>query len=316
VSAAAPRFVYGPVPSRRLGRSLGVDLVPFKTCTYDCIYCQLGRSTLKTTAAVATVPIDAVLGELREALARGPAPDFIGLAGSGEPTLHPDLGALIEGIKGLTAVPVAVLTNGSLLWRPAVREALAAANLVLPSLDAGDAATFARVNRPHPDITFDLMVAGQIDFAAGYPGEIWLEVFVLAGITDQPAALARIAGIAARLHPARVQLNTATRPVAAREARRVPAPRLARLCAQFSGPCEAIADAACHPPSVADAGADSAAAILALLARRPCTLAGIAAGLSLRPNAVLKALSALDAQGQLRQVRRGGAVYYEPAREA
>ena len=111
------QYVYGPVPSRRLGRSLGVDLVPFKTCSYDCIYCQLGRTTHKTIELKEYVPVDAVLDELAGKLHSGPAPDFIGLAGSGEPTLHARIGDLIAGIKSLTSIPVAVLTNGSMLWR-------------------------------------------------------------------------------------------------------------------------------------------------------------------------------------------------------
>ena len=111
------QYVYGPVPSRRLGRSLGVDLVPFKTCSYDCIYCQLGRTTHKTIELKEYVPVDAVLDELAGKLHNGPAPDFIGLAGSGEPTLHARIGDLIAGIKSLTSIPVAVLTNGSMLWR-------------------------------------------------------------------------------------------------------------------------------------------------------------------------------------------------------
>jgi len=149
------KFVYGPVHSRRLGRSLGVDLVPFKTCSYDCVYCQLGRTTQKTIDLREYVPVDAVLRELAEGLRATPRPDFIGRAGSGEPTLHARLGDLVAGVQALTEVPVAVLTNGSLLWRPEVRAALAQADLVLPSLDAGTAASFARVNRPHPDVSFE-----------------------------------------------------------------------------------------------------------------------------------------------------------------
>ncbi len=314
MNARSPQLVYGPVPSRRLGRSLGIDLVPFKTCSYDCIYCQLGRTTVQITALASGISLAGVLDELAERLAQGPTPDYIGLAGSGEPTLHPELGRLIDDIKRLTAVPVAVLTNGSLLWRPAVREALAAADLVLPSLDAGDPATFQRVNRPHPDIPFAQMVEGLVDFAAAYRGELWLEVFVLRGITDDAAAIAKIAAIAERIHPARVQLNTATRPTADPDARRATAATLAHLCPHFTGRCEVIAEShrAARGPVASDA--DPKPAILALLARRPCTVADIATGLNLQPNAVVKALAALDACGALGCERRAGTVYYATAR--
>jgi wyosine [tRNA(Phe)-imidazoG37] synthetase (radical SAM superfamily) len=159
------RYVYGPVPSRRLGRSLGVDLVPFKTCPYDCLYCQLGRTTNKTIDPREYAPVDGVLDELGERLCAGPRPDFIGLAGSGEPTLHAGLGEIIAGIKVRSSVPVAVLTNGSLLWRPEVRAGLAHADVVLPSLDAGSPWIFERVNRPHHDVSFERMVDGLSVFS-------------------------------------------------------------------------------------------------------------------------------------------------------
>ncbi len=148
------KYLYGPVPSRRLGRSLGIDLVPFKTCTYDCIYCQLGRTTNKTMERRPYVPVKDILSELKIKLAIGGSPDYISIAGSGEPTLHSDIGELIGKIKEITKIPVAVLTNGSLLYLPEVRAALMQADLVIPSLDAGDEELFHYVNRPHADYFF------------------------------------------------------------------------------------------------------------------------------------------------------------------
>ena len=138
--------IFGPVPSRRLGRSLGIDLVPHKTCSYDCIYCQLGRTTCKTIERKEWVPLDAVVAELETKLS--PRPDYVTLSGSGEPTLYSRLDELIDRIKHLTDIPVAVLTNGSLLWQEVVQQQLAAADLVMPSLDAGNATAFHLVNRP------------------------------------------------------------------------------------------------------------------------------------------------------------------------
>jgi len=123
-------YIFGPVPSRRLGRSLGVDLVPFKTCTYDCIYCQLGRTTNKTAERREWVPLNEVLAELQDKLAT--KPDYITLSGSGEPTLYSRLDDLIDRIRSMTDVPVAVLTNGSLLWQKEVRRQLMDAHLVIP----------------------------------------------------------------------------------------------------------------------------------------------------------------------------------------
>lgn len=242
MSTRTTRFVYGPVPSRRLGRSLGIDLVPFKTCSYDCIYCQLGRTTNKTTDLLEYVPVDGVLAELAEKLQAGPTPDFIGLAGSGEPTLHARLGEIIAGIKGLTRVPVAVLTNGSLLWKPEVRAGLARAELVLPSLDAGSQPSFEQVNRPHADVSFARMVEGLLAFSQEFRGEIWLEVFILAGLTDRPNEIGRIAAIVEQLRPARIQLNTVSRPPAETTALAASRAVLESLCGLFASPCEVIAD--------------------------------------------------------------------------
>jgi wyosine [tRNA(Phe)-imidazoG37] synthetase (radical SAM superfamily) len=308
------RYVYGPVPSRRLGRSLGIDLVPFKTCSYDCLYCQLGRTTNKTTELKEYVPVDGVLDELATRLPLEPAPDFIGLAGSGEPTLHARIGDLIARIKKVTSIPVAVLTNGSMLWMPEVRAGLERADLVLPSLDAGDQKTFERVNRPHQDISFDRMTEGLIAFAEGYRGAIWLEVFVLAGITDVPDGIRKIAAIAKRIHPTRVQLNTVSRPPAEDYALAAPAEMLEQLGRLFPGFTEVIAESRQAESRDSTASRNAGDDILALLTRRPCTVEGIATGLGLRPSEVITHLDVLCSRGDVRPERRANAVFYERVR--
>jgi len=304
-------YVYGPVPSRRLGRSLGVDVVPYKTCTYDCIYCQLGRTTNKTAELREYVPVASVLDELAERLRGEACPDFIGLAGSGEPTLNAGVGDLIAGIKRLTSVPVAVLTNGSLLWRPEVRAGLAGADLVMPSLDAGDPWTFERVNRPHGDISFEPMVDGLVALSQELRGQIWLEVFVLAGITDRPDEIERMAAIVKRIRPARVQLNTVARPPAERHALAVPVQTLEGLRERFGSHCDVIADGRLESPSQILGGGDAEDQIAALLSRRPCTVEGIAVGLGLGRIEVLKHLDVLCSRGAVRSARRGAAVFYK-----
>ncbi len=309
------RFVYGPVPSRRLGRSLGVDLVPFKTCSYDCIYCQLGRTTNRTTDLREYVPVDGVLDEVVERLRAEPSPEFIGLAGSGEPTLHARIGDIIAGIKALTSIPVAVLTNGSLLWRSDVRASLAEADLVMPSLDAGAQSSFERVNRPHSDISFERMVDGLLTFSHDFKGKVWLEVFVLRGITDGLDEMGRIAAIVEKMQPSRVQLNTALRPPAEVCALAVPFDSLERLCGLFARPCEVIAESHTVQPACSARSEDAEDQIAALLGRRPCTVEGIAAGLGLCPNEVLKHLDVLCTRGTVRAERRGDAVFYEGPRD-
>ena len=248
MSGSPKRYVFGPVPSRRLGRSLGIDLVPFKTCTYDCVYCQLGGTTRQTVQRRAWVAVDVVLEEVREALES--APDWITLAGSGEPTLHTGIGAVIRGIKRLTSVPVAVLTNGSLLWRRDVRDDLREADLVMPSLDAPDAALFALVNRPHRKIGFERMVAGLGQFRREFPGLYWLEVFLLSGVTSGDADVERLAVLADDIGPDLVQLNTVARPPAEQFAHAVSRRELDRLASLFAVPVEIIAETG--PARVAD----------------------------------------------------------------
>src|ERR1035437_696237 len=204
------KHVFGPVPSRRLGRSLGVDLVPFKTCSYDCIYCQLGRTTRKTVERKEWVPMDAVLDELKRKLTC--RPDYITLSGSGEPTLHSRLGEIIEHIQAMTAVPVAVLTNCSLLWQAEVRDEVALADVVLPSLDAPDPERFEFINRPHPDITFERLLDGLAAFRREFSGKYWLEVMLLGGYTSLPPQIRQLAEWTRRIQPDKVQLNTAARP--------------------------------------------------------------------------------------------------------
>jgi wyosine [tRNA(Phe)-imidazoG37] synthetase (radical SAM superfamily) len=310
VSTTGYRYIYGPVPSRRLGRSLGIDLVPFKACTYDCIYCQLGRTTDRTLKRKEYVPVDGVLEELARKLSDGDAPDFISLAGSGEPTLHDGLGRLISGIKSMTKIPVAAITNGSLLWDRDVAEPLMSADLVIPSLDAGDAAMFGRINRPHPGIDFDRMVRGLVGFRQKYRGRIWLEVMLLDGLNDSEPAVRKIAELAGRIRPDRVQLNTAARPPAEGAVRPVPFCRMRELTNLFPAPAEIIASGPGKSAKVESEGGNQGEKILAMLRRRPCTAEDVSKGLGIHRLAALKELEALAKKGEARKAETGGSWFY------
>lgn len=302
------KYVFGPVPSRRLGHSLGVDLIPLKYCSYDCVYCQIGRTTNKTIERREYVPLNDVLAELKRKLEQC-SPDYVTLSGSGEPTLYLPLAELIDGIKQITKIPVAALTNGSLLWDRDVQDALLKADLVVPSLDGGDDAAFQYANRPHPEITFDRMLAGLIEFRRRYSGKLWLEVFLLEEATASEAGAAKIAGIARRINPDRIQLNTVTRPPAEDFARPVSPERMQRLCRLFGDNAEVIADYRAPEGHVARAGDESA--VLAMLARRPCTLRDIADGLELHPTQAGKILEHLLAERRVKEQRVGGKAYYQ-----
>jgi len=300
-------YIYGPVPSRRLGRSLGVDLVPFKTCTYDCIYCQLGRTTNKTVQRKEWVPLDRVLAQLKAKLQR--KPDYITLAGSGEPTLHSRIGELIVRIKEVTDIPVAVLTNGSLLWIPDVREALMAADLVVPSLDAGSGELFRYVNRPHTDIVFGKMLEGLARLREEYTGPYWLEVFLLSGVTTVEAQLNMLSHSIKLIGPDKVQLNTVTRPPAEEYAEPVPRERLEQIAGQVSDIAEVVA-AFPHEEATGSLRSNHED-IVNLLKRRPCSEQDIAAGLGIHVNEVAKQVDRLVSEGRVRTMRYHGTLYCE-----
>jgi len=310
MSSGGFRYLYGPVPSRRLGRSLGIDLVPFKTCTYDCVYCQLGRTTNKTLERKKYVAVEEVLVELERKLAEKDLPDYISLAGSGEPTLNSGIGDLIGKIKGLTDIPVAVLTNGSLLWMSEVQDALMLADLVLPSLDAGDEHLFRYVNRPHRDIPFERMADGLAAFTKRFSGEVWLEVLLLGGVTGIPVEVEKIASIIRRIQPSRVQLNTVSRPPAEEFAVPLSTDQMLALKVIFPGEVDIISESerdGARVPAFAEARDVD---ILALLSRRPCTSQDVAGGLGIHVTEALKRLEALTAAGKVNTVATGGRNFY------
>ena len=301
------KHIFGPVPSRRLGRSLGVDLVPYKTCSYDCVYCQIGRTTDITLKRAEWVSADAILEEL--ALRLDSKPDYVTLSGSGEPTLYSRLGELIRRIKRITDIPVAVLTNGSLLWRVDVRRDLREADLVVPSLDAGRAETFARVNRPPPGLSYDFMLAGLVAFRDVFQGQYWLEVLLVQGVNDSDEEIRAIADAAKRIRPDRVQLNTVTRPPAEGSMRPVTKQRIEELAGFFDPPAEIIADFKEKPGADARTAGDDA--IIEMLLRRPCTLDDIAGGLGLHRNEIVKRLGKLEEAGEVEQAPSAGNMYYK-----
>lgn len=209
------KFVFGPVPSRRLGQSLGIDPVPLKTCNWNCVYCQLGRSRPLFNERKDYFPVQDMIFEVQEALtAHKPGEiDWVTLIGSGETTLHSGIGDLIRQVKALTPLPVAVITNGSLLYRPDVRQELVAADTVLPSLDAGDENTYQKINRPHPDLTFKRLVEGLSAFRKVYRGKFWVEVILVHDLNDTEAALMQIAGQLEKIQPDEVHILQPTRPL-------------------------------------------------------------------------------------------------------
>ena len=300
------KHIFGPVPSRRLGRSLGIDLVPFKTCSYDCLYCQLGKTTLKTLERRNWVSIEDVLRELEQKLEQ--KPDFITLSGSGEPTLHSRIGTLIDQIKVMTKIPVAVLTNGSMLWQPKVRKEILRADRVIPSLDAGNEKLFQLVNRPHPELTFEQVLDGLVDFRTEYHGDYWLEVLLLDSYTGNIEQTKQIARCVDKIKPDKVQLNTVVRPPAEESAKTVSKSTMGTLAEAFGCEKEVIADfSALHNAQEFQSESQS---VFETLRRRPCTSGDIAQGLGMHPNEVVKYVRELLESNAIEQYRTQGKIYY------
>ncbi len=208
-------YVYGPVQSRRIGLSLGVSLTPLKTCSFDCVYCQLGATTVHTSARSVYVPVQEVLTELRQWAQQNiqmtAALDYVTLSGFGEPTLHAQLGYFIDEAKKIVPAKIAVITNSSTLIDPVVRQALKNADLIVPSLDAVTDAVFEKIDLPHPNIKVADIIQGLADLRKEFTGKIWLEVMLVKGINDGLRHIRKLKEAIALINPDKIQLNVPTR---------------------------------------------------------------------------------------------------------
>lgn len=208
------KYIYGPVPSRRLGLSLGISPIPQKTCNYSCIYCQLGRTNPLTNERKMFFPVEEILKEFEEILKEDISFDIITIVGEGEPTLYLGLGELIEKIHKRTKKPIAVITNGALLFEKQVREELFYADMVLPTLDAVSEEAFQRINRPHRSLSYQQVIEGLRLFSKEFQGEIWVEIMLIQGYNDKRESFEKLREILSTIRYDRLYLNTPIRPPA------------------------------------------------------------------------------------------------------
>ncbi len=304
------QYLFGPVMSRRMGRSLGVDLTPFKTCTENCLFCQLGPTPATTIARREYVPLAAVLAELDDWLDQGGHADYITLSGQGEPTLHTRFGEVLDHVRRRRAGSSALLTNGTLLHDPAVCAAAARADMVKTTLSAWDEESFRRLHRPHPGVTFAQLLAGARQFRAAYHGQLWLEVMLLAGINSRPEDIRRIAALAAEIAPDRIHLNTATRPPADATARGLAPDELLALADLFTPRAEVTAAAG---PAAAATHGVPADQVLDLIRRHPCTAQDIALAAQVSLFEANTLLTGLCHSGLAASQEVHGTIYFAPA---
>jgi wyosine [tRNA(Phe)-imidazoG37] synthetase (radical SAM superfamily) len=303
--------IYGPVPSRRLGFSLGLDILPLKTCTQDCVYCQLGSDPKRALQRKEYFPAKKILAELREALALGRRADYITFSGSGEPTLNSAIGQLIRETKKMTDIPVAVLTNSSLLYRKDVRRALAAADVVAPSLDAASQGVFEAVNRPFPGLKLKKVLAGLAAFRNEFKGKLWLEVMLVKGLNDDHEHLQKLKEAVAIIKPDKIHLNTVVRPPAQKWARPVSQRELQKIKIRFGANCEVIADFAPKTKTRASISGSLEEAILSLVRRRPVTTGDIAASLGRSESRIRDCLDSLLKRKRIQPEKRKGSIFYK-----
>ncbi len=307
------KHLFGPVPSRRLGMSLGIDLVPHKICSFDCVYCECGSTTDLTVERKEYIKYDEVIEELKYFFINKPDPDYFTFSGSGEPTLNSRIGDIIKFIKKEKPnIPVAVLTNGSLLSQKKMRNELLNADLVIPSLDAVIDAAFQKINEPHKNIKLESYIQGLIDFRKEFNGSIWLEVFILPHYNDSDLDILELKRIIQKIQPEKIQINTLDRP--GRIYDLIPADefKLTEIVNILDYPnTEIISSAISKNNKEISSVKDANIEILNTISRRPCTSEDIAKILNMRVTEVGKYLRNLEKEGKVEGVSLDRGIFYK-----
>ena len=306
------KYLFGPVPSRRLGMSLGVDLVPHKVCSLNCIYCECGPTTKLTLDRKEYILYDKVIKELDHYFNNNPAPDYITFSGSGEPTLNSRIGDVLQFIKQKKPdVPVAVLTNGTLFYQKKVRTELLNADLVLPSLDAATDLIFRKINRPFHKLNIQEYIQGLQDFRNEYKGKIWLEVLIIPGYNDSKTELKLLKEVFEKIRPDSIQLNTLDRPGVISDIKAATKIELQQIADYWNLDNVEIIAAAPERKDIKSYREDIETAILETIFRRPCTLNDLAKILGLHINEVNKYLDVLEADNKIKSVRQERGLFYQ-----
>jgi len=306
------KYLFGPVPSRRLGMSLGVDLVPSKICSLDCVYCEVGKTTKLTIERKEYILYSKVVKELIHYFENNPEPDYITFSGSGEPTLNSGIGDILQFIKQeKPTIPIAVLTNGTLLYDKKVRDELQGADVVLPSLDAATKETFQKINRPAPQLTIEKYIQGLVDFRKEFTGKIWLEIFILPGYNDNDKELLELKKVIDKVKPDSIQLNTLDRPGTISNLHSATKVELERIINIWCFNNVEVIAAATQRKNIQSYRNNIASTILGTISRRPCTVDDLTKILGLHINEINKYLDVLEAENKIESIRQKRGVFYQ-----
>lgn len=306
------KYLFGPVPSRRLGMSLGIDLVPKKVCALNCVYCEVGETSKLTTDRMEYIKYDKIISELQQFMSSRPKIDYITFSGSGEPTLNSRIGEVLAYVKqNYPDVKTAILTCGALLSSPQLRTEILEADVILPSLDAATQAIFNKINRPNPNLSIDTYIKGLIDFRKEYKGQIWLEVFLLRGYNDTPEELDLIKEAILKIEPDIVQLNTLDRPGTVEGLIAMTKNELQKIKDYWDISNVEIIASAAQRTDVDSYNTDIEGTILATIARRPCTLDDLNQILGIHVNEINKYLGTLELNKKIKSTTLKRGVFYE-----
>lgn len=306
------KYIFGPVPSRRLGMSLGVDLVPHKICSLDCVYCECGPTTKLTTNRKEYILYENITKELTHYFANNPDPDYITFSGSGEPTLNSRIGDVLAFIKEKKPnVPIAVITNGTLLSEKQVRSELLDADIVLPSLDAAIDLSFQKINRPCHNLDINEYIEGLYNFRNEYKGKIWLEVLIIPAYNDMKENLISLKKAILKIRPDLVQLNALDRPGIVDDIRTATQSELKKIVDFWELDNVEIIAAAINRKSILSYRKDIETAILETIFRRPCTVNDLAQIIGSNTKEVNKYLDVLEAEGRVEVNRQKRGLFYQ-----
>lgn len=304
------KYLFGPVPSRRLGMSLGIDLVPEKVCSLDCVYCEVCKTTKLTLARKEYIKIKKIKDEITDYFSNNCNPDFITITGSGEPTLNICIAEIIQFIKqNKPAIPIALLTNGTMFFDEEVRNAIKNTDIVLPSLDAATENVFQRINRPHKNLSINEYIQGLIHLRNDFSGKIWLEVFILPGYNNNKNELSELKKAIQKIKPDLIQLNTLDRPGAIKKIRGATIKELQDIIDFWELDNLNLIVSTPEGRDVKSFRDDIEYAIIETISRRPCTLDDLSMMLCMQTYEIEKYLNVLK-EDKLEKIEQDRGLFY------
>lgn len=306
------KHIFGPVPSRRLGISLGIDIVPFKICTMDCVYCEIGKTKILTIQRDEYVDYNEIISEIDSYLSSSPILDFITFSGAGEPTLHSRIGDIIHHLKAnYSNYKIALLTNGSLFTDPKVRRDCLDVDLILPSLDAVSDEAFEKINRPHPDLNNQKIINGLIELRKEFNNKILMEVFIIPGINDNHNEISLLKQNLQKINPDEVQLNSLDRPGTEKWVTSLSKKEMQKIANQFYPLNTEIITKFKPREEIQSYKKQNEETIISTLERRPCTEIDLIELTGLKINELNKYLSSLLSKGKIEEEHSNRGLFFK-----